>query len=366
MKRVVQIKDIGRILTGNTPSTSDAGNYNSNDILFVKPSDISDSGITKLTTAENYISNHARKKARIAPKGSVITTCIGIIGKTAILEKECAFNQQINAIIPDETLVLSPYLAYAIYAQKKYMQGKANAAVVPIINKTDFGEIQIVLHDLSTQKGIITKLKRLDYFIRHSNTILAKLDTLVKSRFIEMFGDPVTNPHKVSSCKLGDVCTLKAGITTAPQDIRANIDAEYKIPCYGGNGIRGYVHKATYSGDYPLIGRQGALCGNVQFASGFFHATEHAVLVTPKVPMNPIWLYVTLREMNLNRFQTGAAQPGLAVKTLNNVNIITPPIELQNQFAAFVQQVGKSKSVLQKLLEKQELLQAALMQEYFE
>ena len=108
---MARLGDVGKIITGNTPNTSDEKNYESNDICFIKPSDISDSEVTRLSSSEFHISEYARKKARILPPRSVLVTCIGIIGKVAINAIECAFNQQINAIIPDESKCTSEYLA---------------------------------------------------------------------------------------------------------------------------------------------------------------------------------------------------------------------------------------------------------------
>ena len=148
--------------------------------------------------------------------------------------------------------------------------------------------MKIILRPLEKQRRIVALLKQASRIIRICQEIMEQSDTLVKSRFVEMFGDPVTNSHSLPNKLLGDVCFLKAGITTSPSKIKEQIDEEHTVPCYGGNGIRGYVREATYKGDYPIIGRQGALCGNVQFANGEFHATEHAVLVTPKIPFNPV------------------------------------------------------------------------------
>ena len=157
-----------------------------------------------------------------------------------------------------------------------------------------------------------------------------------------MFGDPISNSKDLKTVKMEKACFLKAGITTSAEDIHDQ-SKEYTVPCYGGNGIRGFVKKATQHGIYPIIGRQGALCGNVQLAFGDFHATEHAVLVRPLLEQNEIWLYYLLKLMDLYRYHTGAAQPGLAVKTLNMLDIIIVDKKKQDQFATFVQQVDKSK-----------------------
>lgn len=163
---------------------------------------------------------------------------------------------------------------------------------------------------------------------------------------------------------LGKACCLKAGITTSADMIHEQSN-EFSIPCYGGNGIRGYVESATQCGCYPIIGRQGALCGNVQLAMGKFHATEHAVLVTPLIETNVLWLFYLLKMMDLYRFHTGAAQPGLAVKTLNTVDIPIADVAVQHQFAAFVEQTDKSKVAIQKALDEAQLLFDSLMQKYF-
>jgi type I restriction enzyme S subunit len=106
---------------------------------------------------------------------------------------------------------------------------------------------------------------------------------------------------------------------------------EALFPCYGGNGLRGYTETHTHNGTYPLIGRQGALCGNVRLVSGHFHATEHAVVATPKEAVDVGWLYYALDLLNLNRFATGQAQPGLSVDVLENVSLAIPPLEIEQQ-----------------------------------
>ena len=132
--------------------------------------------------------------------------------------------------------------------------------------------------------------------------------------------------------KLGEVCLLKAGKFVSANDISPEYNKGL-YPCFGGNGIRGYVADYTHDGEFPLIGRQGALCGNVNLASGKFHATEHAVVVQPKIEMNVHWLYYALNAMNLGQYATGAAQPGLAVSKLETLSVEIPNISEQNKIA---------------------------------
>jgi type I restriction enzyme S subunit len=122
---------------------------------------------------------------------------------------------------------------------------------------------------------------------------------------------------------IGSICRLKAGEFIPASDIKDGFQ-DGMFPCYGGNGRRGYVHSSTHEGLYVLIGRQGALCGNVNLISGRFHATEHALVVTPQEGYAPDWLFYAFNDLNLNRFSIGQAQPGLSVGVLNNVSIVVP------------------------------------------
>lgn len=122
---------------------------------------------------------------------------------------------------------------------------------------------------------------------------------------------------------LGAVSDMQAGKFIAASDISEK-KADDLYPCFGGNGLRGYCKTYNQSGRYSLIGRQGAHCGNVNLVDGKFYATEHAVVTTPKAGVSADWLFHNLRLLNLNRFATGQAQPGLSVEVLEKVNCVVP------------------------------------------
>ncbi len=122
-----------------------------------------------------------------------------------------------------------------------------------------------------------------------------------------------------------------------------NITAESITPdgdfaVFGGNGLRGYTTAYTHSGHYVLIGRQGALCGNINYAHGQFWASEHAVVVTPRQPVEVVWLGETLRTMNLGQHSISSAQPGLSVDRVIQHPMPVPPLPEQQAIAAFVDQ----------------------------
>ena len=160
-----------------------------------------------------------------------------------------------------------------------------------------------------------------------------------QSQFLEWFGDM---KYLTSDKTMSDFFDMKAGQSITAENIIATYDLEL-FPCYGGNGLRGYVTHYTHEGHYCLIGRQGALCGNVNLTDGKFFATEHAIVVTPKISINTYWLFFALSEMNLNRFARGVAQPGLSVKQLETIPFSIPPTEEQEQFERLYRQADKSK-----------------------
>ena len=132
--------------------------------------------------------------------------------------------------------------------------------------------------------------------------------------------------------KLKYISFLRSGEFITSESIRPN--GEY--PVYGGNGLRGYTSSTTHSGHYVLIGRQGALCGNINYADGDFWASEHAIVCNPIQDYNVVWLGELLRIMNLNQYSVSAAQPGLSVEVIKNLKIPVPNVEEQNQIFDFL------------------------------
>ena len=224
--------------------------------------------------------------------------------------------------------------------------------------------IKVPVPSIEEQQRIVDELDLLTGIIDKKNAQLRDLDALAQSTFYEMFGDPNTNERGWKYKTLGNACALKAG-----KGIKASELSEEKAaglyPCFGGNGIRGYIAKKSHKGTYPIIGRQGALCGNVQLATGEFYATEHAVVCTPGEGLHAVFVYYALLAMNLNQYATGVAQPGLAVKTLLPIPIVTPPMELQERFAEKICNIESQIDLLNVSLEQIDTLFHSRMDYYF-
>ena len=384
---MARLGDIGKIITGNTPKTSEIENYSSNDICFVKPSDILESDITYVKDSEFYISELARDKARILPPQSILVTCIGIIGKVAINQAECAFNQQINAIIPNLNTCVPNYLAYAIQYKKNEIQGIANAAVVPILNKTQFSDIEVNLPQLDEQLKIAAVLDKLTGLISLRKQQLAKLDEVVKARFVEMFGDPMRNPLEWPIHQLQEyILFLTSGSRGWAQyftnsgeyfitiknvkNCRVTLDdVQYVIPPNDAEAKRTKVEE----GDLLIsitadLGRTGVITKEIADYGAYINQHLTCIRLDRKA-LHPLYVaYYMESEAGKTQFRLknqNGVKAGLNFNAINSLNLMVPPLERQNYFVDFVAKMERQKLTIQQSLDKLEVLRKSLMQEYF-
>ncbi|WPJ95237.1 restriction endonuclease subunit S [Coraliomargarita algicola] len=196
----------------------------------------------------------------------------------------------------------------------------------------DFAVIPLQFPSLPEQQKIADCLGSLDDLIAAHSRKLAALQDHKKGLLQQLFpAEGETTPKlrfppfagEWTATTLVKACQMKAGKFVRAAEIN-NSPKDALYPCYGGNGLRGYTKTYTHDGKYSLIGRQGALCGNVQLTSGRFHATEHAVVANPTKEVCSDWLFYALSFLNLNQFATGQAQPGLSVEVLERVSIAIP------------------------------------------
>ncbi|MYL81563.1 restriction endonuclease subunit S [Desulfovibrio aerotolerans] len=188
--------------------------------------------------------------------------------------------------------------------------------------------------------------KKINCFIRRKRRLIALLkeqrqniinkaitrginpDVTLKPSGVPWLGDipehwPVMKLKRLVSMKSGD------GITSL------SISERGAYPVYGGNGHRGFSSSYTHDGDFILVGRQGALCGNVHLVNGRFWASEHAIVTTLNGNDDIRWLSELLRVMNLNQYSESAAQPGISVEKIMNLQIPAPPLNEQSDIASY-------------------------------
>ena len=379
----VSLKTLGQIVTGNTPSKSNPEYWHSDDISFVKPDILPDNKVADVWKTKECISEAARSKSRIVGENAIFVTCIGSIGKIGIATKgEFAFNQQINAIIPNSK-VFPKYLAYVLLNAKPRLTVMANAPVVPIINKSQFGDFQIdISENYEEQKRISAILDSIESIITQQNQALYLLDKLVKSRFVEMFGgihDSVLYPYmtvdsftKVTSGGTPDRNTpsywengkIRWVKTTELQNC-VICDTEEKIT---DEGVENSSAKMVPANTI-LIAMYGQ--GKTRGMTGYLAiegATNQAcacILPSEEINQRYLWQYMILSYDKLRSMAKGGNQPNLNAGIIKSFPVLVPPLELQNRFASFVSEVDKSKLAVKQSLEKLETLKKSLMQQYF-
>lgn len=389
----IMTKHLGEIITGNTPSKKNEEFWNSRDICFVKPDIISDNGVNQIFESNEYISERARKKARIVSKDSIFVTCIGSIGKIGIaLEGEYAFNQQINVIVPNDKVV-PKYLAYNLLYNKPRLALIANAPVVPIINKSQFGDFTINIDsDKNKQSEISYVLDKLTHIIKLRNDELSALDDLIKARFVEMFGDPQINPFGWVVVNISEVVGGK--VSNGFFAKRDDYVDDGNVSILGVANIVNRMYSKVdelpkTDADDKDIEKFGVRYGDMLFcrsslvAEGIGKASiipenvQDNVLFECHVIRLPLDLnkcvpefMQTLSTTDFFRNQVIAQSKTATMTTIGQdgilkTDIILPPVDKQREFYDFVHQVNKSKVAVQKAFTEAQLLFDSLMQQYF-
>ena len=336
------------VSSGQYGSNTSATDYQEGKPRYIRITDINDDGSLNddIKTAEVI-----DDKYRLESGDIVFARTGATVGKTYLHEAGDAIYAGYLIKYQMDSELMKPLFMKAFTHSKTYYNWVANSQKVgaqPNISATQYDQMPILVPSVDEQEAFLKIYQQADK---------SKFADF-KSQFIEMFGTSCDSVKTI----LSDFVSLKAGKNKKSELIK-DVFTDGLYPCYGGNGIRGYVEDYTHSGIYCIIGRQGAQCGNVQIAEGEFYATEHAVVVTPLTDVNSIWLFHALTQMNLNQYARGAAQPGLAVNQLEILPFSLPSIASQTQFALIAEQADKSKShVLKALKETEILLQHSIRQ----
>ena len=377
------MKELGEIITGNTPSKKTEEFWNSEDICLVKPDIIADNGINEIVDSNEFISEDARKKARVVGKNAIFITCIGSIGKIGIAsDGEYAFNQQINAIIPNDR-VQPKYLAYNLLFNKPRLVAMANAPVVPIINKSQFGEFSVNIEtDIERQYEIVDVLDKLTQIIQQRNKEISALDDLIKARFVEMFGS-IHERTEYPYVAVKDLTDVISGGT--PSRDKSEYWEDGTIPWVKTTELKNniivnvdeYITEAGLNGSSAKMVPVGTVLvamygqGKTRGMTAYLNieaCTNQAcacILPSDRIDSMFMWKFFELSYEKLRSLAQGAGQTNLNGNMIKNFQVLVPPIELQKEYVDFVHQTDKSKVAIQAALDKSQLLFDSLMQKYF-
>jgi len=297
--------------------------------------------------------------ATIFPKETIIFPKVGRAidtNKKRILSREAALDNNIMGLTIKDTAQLKPVFLFNYFQNNIRLSDIASSANPPFISASNLFEVKIPLPPKDIQEKIVSEIELFEKQEQETIEEIRKLRDGIYNFYTGIEG---------SKKRLDEICELKAGQFVKADNIYKDFNEKF-YPCYGGNGLRGYTETFTNEGQFSLVGRQGALCGNVHLVSGKFHATEHALVAYPKKDVDTIWLHYQLVFMNLNQYSTGAAQPGLSVMNLNPVEISIPTIEEQKKIVVEILLIESQIADLERQIEKIPHQKEQILKKYLE
>lgn len=300
-------------------------------------------------------------------KGDLVISYVGTLGRVAVIPDNDKFHLAPNVakISVDTQHVDSGFLAQYLnsFRGQKLIFAAAASTTQAALSMGNLREIFFARPPLPEQRAIAAALSDVDALLDGLKRLIAKKRDLKQAAMQQL----LTGQTRLSGfygelkrASLSAICGMKSGegITSA------EINDSSTYPCYGGNGLRGYTARFTHDGCFALIGRQGALCGNVVRVEGKFFASEHAVVVTPYSHTDIRWLTYVLARMNLNQYSESSAQPGLSVSKILILHLYVPPSkDEQTAIAAILADMEAELAALEVRRDKTRALKQAMMQE---
>ncbi len=358
-----KLGDIARFQSGGTPSRKKA-EYFRGEIPWISTVALN-GDIIGFEDAKEFISELAitESAAKIVPANSIMVgTRVGV-GKVAINNVPMSTSQDVVSLVDiDEAIWNKKYIVYSILAKTEYLNNQARGATIKGIKIDVLENIEIIDRCIDEQIKIVSIMDQLNKMIDNRNIVIDVLDVLVKSRFIEMFGDPVTNSKKLATKKGNKVFKLSNG-KAVPIEKRTTCG----IPAYGGNGISWYTDEALYSKDTIVVGRVGFQSGNVHYAEAPIWITDNAMYVSwyDEGSYDLKFLCAMMEYINFSKFQDMGDLKKVTQKPFMEFSYICPTLQEQRQYVDFVALTDKSKLAVQQSIETLQMLKAKLMQDYF-
>lgn len=366
--KTYKLGDVGRIVTGKTPSTKDPENFGS-EYPFITPRDMNTQKFIRGT--ERYLSEKAKLqlKNNILPEKTICVSCIGSdLGKVVMTSEESFTNQQLNSIICSKKF--DPdfiYYTCLILSNKIRSIGKSSTAV-PIVNKSQFSDFEFEApENIKEQRQIAAILSSLDDKIELNLQMNQTLEAMAQAIFKEWFVDfnfPGFDGVLVDGLpkgwrveKLANICTVKYG-----KDHKHLEDGE--IPVYGSGGIMRYVKKSLYKNESILIPRKGTL-SNLFYVKEAFWSVDTMFYTIINEDRIRKYLFFLLKSLNLASMNVGSAVPSLTTEVLNKIDIVVPENglleEFENVVSTFYSKIDENSRQIKSLTQTRDTLLPKLM-----
>lgn len=373
-----KLGEICEIVSGSTPETGVAEYWDGN-VKWITPAEIDDESYI-ISDSVRKITELAVKKTGLSsfPAGTVILSSRAPIGKVAIAGCEMYCNQGFKNLICSEK-INNRYLYWFLKGNTEYLNSLGRGATFKEISKQIVSAIEIDVPDISRQVEVVYQLEKVSKIIQLRKQQLQKLDELVKARFVELFGDLKTNPKGWPVLPFPAFAKIDGNMTT---DYKKYAD-------YPHIGIDRIEKGTGELKGYRTVREDGVISGKYIFTpqhiiyskirpnlnkvalpafEGLCSADAYPILPN-RENCNRVFLAVAMRsEYYLEyilQFSSRTNLPKVNRKEIAGFRMPLPPLPLQEQFAAFVEQVDKSKFVVQKALDEAQTLFDSLMQQYF-
>ncbi len=378
-----KLKDIFDLQMGKTPARNNRNYWNTKENKWISIADLSKTG-KYISTTKEYLSDAAVEESgiKVIPANTVVMSFKLSIGKTAITTEEMYSNEAIMAFHDRRVVDILPEYVFYMFKYRNWEEGSNKAVMGKTLNKATLSDVEIEICPIEKQREIVAVLDKLMAVLEHREDELQLLDKLIKARFVEMFGDPRSNPFSFDEWMLKDTCKVITGNTPsrAVSEYYGNyvewiktdnivsglLNPTKATECLSEKGMeagriveRDSILMACIAGSIASIGRVCVTDRTVAF-------NQQINAVVPE-KYNVLFLYVLLQiSKDYLVEDVNMALKGILSKSkLEEKKFIVPPIELQNQFADFVNQVNKSKVEVQKALDETQKLFDSLMQQYF-
>jgi type I restriction enzyme, S subunit len=345
-----QVKELGDIVTGATPSTKRkdfyGGSYN-----LISPTDL-DKG-KYITSAHKQLTKLGFEQCRSLPKNSILVGCIGNVGKLGIVgDKISATNQQINALICNDDNN-AEFIYYCFEKNRKLLKDSAVKTTIPILNKTNFGNLKLSVPILPVQRRISHILSIVQKAIEQQEKIIQTTTEMMKTLMNKLFteglrGEPQKQteigpiPESWEDVPFEKLATLQRGKDLTRAQFRDGL-----VPVAGSNGVIGFHDTAISKAPGVTVGRSGS-AGKVTVYDRDFWPHNTTLYVRDFHGNNPHFVGYYLKFLDLSRFKTGASVPTLDRNSFKTLPVIVPSLMEQEHIVEVLDSVGNKIEIVER------------------